>query len=78
MSEMSEEFEYEASFSKTEIVGFLRSLADKIERGEITLSGENWDIRFPFSEPVEVDIDYERDRKLSIKFKFRKRGELRV
>ncbi len=74
------DLEFETYLSREELVKFLRSLADQIEKGNvIEVSSEDWAIRFEFSEPVEVEVEYDADaKKLEFEIEFRERRGLKV
>ncbi len=74
----SGEFEFETYLSKDELVRFLRSLADQIEKGnEIEISSEDWVIRFTFTEPIEVEVEFDADaKKLEFEIEFRQRSKI--
>lgn len=66
-------FEREVRLSRTETATFLRDLADQIENGtELTLSSDEWEIPFQFSDPINVEVEFigERKRELEIEVEF--------
>jgi amphi-Trp domain-containing protein len=66
-------FEREVRLSREMTAAFLRELADQIETdNELTVSGDDWEIPFRFSEPIEVEVEFigERKRELEIELEF--------
>ncbi len=74
------DFEFETYLSREELAKFLRSLADKIEKGNVVeVSSEDWVIRFEFTEPIEVELEYDaKAKKLEFEIEFRERRRLNV
>ncbi len=68
-------FEYETHLARTEVAEFLRNLAEQIEKGEVDIISEDWEIVFDFTDPVEVEVEFDGDkRELEIELTFRKRS----
>ncbi len=74
------EFEFETYVSREELVEFLRMLADQVEKGnEITISSTDWEIKFTYSEPIEVEVEYDSmAKKLEIEIEFRQRQKIKT
>ena len=73
------DFEFETYVSKAELIDFLRGLAEQIEKGnEITISSDEWEIKFNFTEPIEVEVEFDSDaRKLEIEIEFKQRSKIK-
>jgi amphi-Trp domain-containing protein len=66
-------FEREVLLSADETAAVLRDLADQLEAGnELTVSSDEWEIPFPYREPVEVEVEFIGDgtRELEIELEF--------
>ncbi|MES3517970.1 MAG: amphi-Trp domain-containing protein [Natronomonas sp.] len=67
-------FEREVRLSSDQTVEFLRTLADVIDDGdgELLVSGDDWEIPFEYTDPVEVEVEFSggTDRELEIEFEF--------
>lgn len=66
-------FEREVYLSRAETASFLRDLADALDGGdELTVTGDDWKIPFPYREPIEVEIEFtkQRHRELEIELEF--------
>ncbi len=74
------EFEFETYVSKAELIEFLKGLLEQIERGdEITISSDEWEIKFNFNEPIEVEVEFDGDaKKLKIEIEFRQRPKIKL
>lgn len=54
------EFEREYRLSSEQAGAFLVEVGEKLQEGdEVTLAEDEWELPFPFGEPVDVEIDYE-------------------
>ena len=54
------DFEQEYRLSAAEAGEFLVKLGEQLQSGdELTLRTEEWELPFPFGEPVELEVDYE-------------------
>ena len=71
-------FEFETYVSKSELVKFLKGLAEQLEKGdEINVSSDEWEIRFSFTEPIEVEVEFDGNaKKLEIEIEFRQRSRI--
>ncbi len=68
-------FEYETHLPRGEVAEFLRNLAEQILRGNVDVVSEDWEIRFEFTDPVEVEVEFDGDKKeLEIELTFRRRS----
>lgn len=66
-------FEREVYLSRRETAAFLRDLAETLESDEeLTISGNDWEIPFPYREPIEVEVEFtkRRSRELEIELEF--------
>lgn len=66
-------FEREVYLSRRETAAFLRDVADSLESDtELTVSGDDWEIPFPYREPIEVEVEFtsHNDRELEIELEF--------
>jgi amphi-Trp domain-containing protein len=66
-------FEREVYLSGAETASFLRTLADAVEDGdELLVSGDDWEIPFEFTDPIEVEIEFSNrsKRELEIELEF--------
>lgn len=55
-------FEEEYYVSAEDAGAFLIELGEQIESGgEITLTGEEWELPFAFGEPVNLEVEFEGD-----------------
>lgn len=66
-------FEREVYLSRRETAAFLRDVADSIENdGELTISGNDWEIPFSYREPIEVEVEFtsRNERELEIELEF--------
>lgn len=77
-------FEREIYLSREATATFLRELAAGIEADTtVTIAGDEWEIPFEYSEPIEVEVEFtsRRERELEIEIEFtepRGGGELNV
>ena len=73
------DFEFETYLSKSELIEFLRGLADQLEKGnEITVSSDEWEIKFDFTEPIELEVEFDgQARKLEFEIEFRQRSKIK-
>ena len=54
------DFEQEYRLSAAEAGEFLVKLGEQLQSGdELTLRTDEWELPFPFGEPVELEVDYE-------------------
>lgn len=54
------DFEQEYRLSAAEAGAFLVKLGEQLQSGdELTLRTDEWELPFPFGEPVELEVDYE-------------------
>jgi len=54
------DFEQEYRLSAEEAGVFLVELGEQLQSGdELTLRTDEWELPFPFGEPVELEVDYE-------------------
>jgi amphi-Trp domain-containing protein len=54
------DFEQEYRVSAAEAGEFLVKLGEQLQAGdELTLRTDEWELPFPFGEPVELEVDYE-------------------
>ena len=71
-------FEEEFHLDADAVGEFLGNLAEQFtESDEIVISGEDWEIPFPYAEPIELEIDFagNGDRELEIELEFDGRVE---
>ncbi len=71
-------FEFETYLSRSELIEFLRELANQLEKGnEVTVSTDEWEVMLEFTEPVEVEVDYNGyAKKLEFEIEFRQRPKI--
>jgi len=77
MLPVSGEIEYETHLSKNELAEFLKGLIEQLEsKDTIDLKVDNYEIRFEYREPVELEMDFENRKKLKIKIEFRQKSKI--
>ncbi len=65
-------FSQEFYMGRRELAAFLRKLADEIEgSNELTISTDEWELPFTFSDQIEVEIELDQDE-LEIELEFDK------